>query len=86
MEFDNTDRGALFKNKKKERDSQPDYQGNLDVGGVEYWISAWIKEAKSGMKFMSLSVTMKDGQQAKPAAAPQPQPQQTKVVEDDLPF
>ena len=36
--------GVLFKNDKKEAHNQPDYKGNITVAGVEYWLSAWIKE------------------------------------------
>ena len=58
-EYDNTDRGVLFKNDRKETDKHPDYTGNIDVGGVEYWLSAWIKSGQKG-KFMSLSIKIKD--------------------------
>lgn len=66
MTYDNTDRGVLFKNDRKNSDSQPDYKGNINVGGVEYWLSAWVKEGAKG-KFMSLSVTQKEAQQRPPA-------------------
>lgn len=62
-DYDRTDRGALFKNDRKESERHPDYKGSINVGGAEYWLSAWIKEGKKG-KFMSLSVEPK---QAKPA-------------------
>lgn len=58
--------GALFKNDRKEKESHPDYKGDILINGTEYWLSAWIKEGKSG-KFMSLSAQPKD---AKPAAKP----------------
>lgn len=54
--------GALFKAdaaKKAENPKRPDYEGSAEVDGVDYWISAWVKEGKSG-KFMSLSFKPKD--------------------------
>ncbi len=59
-EYDNTNRGALFKNDKKEKDSDADYRGNINIDGKEFWLNAWIKESKKdGKKFMSLSVKPK---------------------------
>jgi len=57
--------GALFKNDKKEKDTHPDYRGDIKIDGVEYWLSAWIKPMKNGGKFMSLSAQVKDGQFSK---------------------
>lgn len=53
--FDNTNSGALFKNKAKTKDAQPDYKGDINIDGVEYWLSAWIKTSKAGETYMSLS-------------------------------
>jgi hypothetical protein len=50
--------GALFKNDKKESDKHPDYKGDINIEGRNYWISAWVKEGKSG-KFFSISVSEK---------------------------
>jgi len=55
-DFDNTNRGALFKNNDKTEETHPDYRGRLNVDGVDLWLSAWLKTSKNGMKYMSLSV------------------------------
>ena len=60
-DYDNTNRGVLFKNQRKDSDKHPDYTGNINIGGTEFWLSAWIKDGAKG-KFMSLSVKPKDEQ------------------------
>ena len=73
--------GVLFKNDKKETGNHPDYKGNLMVDGKEYWLSAWIKEGKTG-KFMGLALSPRE-------ASTQHNKMASKSVadmEDDLPF
>jgi uncharacterized protein (DUF736 family) len=82
QEYDNTNRGVLFKNDKKETDNHPDYTGSLDVDGDEFFLSAWIKTSKAGKKFMSLSVKPKE-----PRLAPVPPlPGNFQDMPDDIPF
>ena len=61
-EYDNTNGGAIFPNDKKQKDSHPDYRGNINVEGTEYWLKGWKKTSKTGMKFLSLSLTKKEEQ------------------------
>lgn len=81
-EYDNTNSGALFRNDKKETDRQPDYRGQVNADGTDYWVSAWIKEGKKdGRKYMSLALTPKDEQPQRSEA------QATQVIDDDdIPF
>ena len=73
--------GVLFKNDKKETGNHPDYKGNITVGGKDYWLSAWIKEGKSG-KFMGLAVSPKEEYKAKPSE----RSKATGFDDQDLPF
>jgi hypothetical protein len=81
-DFDNTNRGVLFKNEDKKAPNHPDYKGKLDVAGTEFWLSAWIKEGKSG-KFMSLSITPKE---TKAIATPAADAKKRPVQDDSIPF
>lgn len=83
-DFDNTDRGVLFKNDKKSTEKHPDYKGQINVGGAEFWLSAWIKKSESGKTFMSLSIQPKDAErsdQRRPAQKGGPVP-----LDDEIPF
>jgi len=71
MQYDNTNRGALFKNDDKQSDNHPDYKGSINVNGVDMWVSGWLKTSeKTGNKFMSLSVKAKEQQAPARQAAP----------------
>lgn len=53
--------GSLFKNDRREKDSQPHAKGSALIDGIEYWISAWTNESKSGEKYQSLKFERKTG-------------------------
>ncbi len=54
--------GSLFKNQKREKDSQPNARGDCRIDGVLYEVSAWTKETKNGDKWQSLSFRRKESQ------------------------
>jgi hypothetical protein len=56
-QYDNS--GILFRCDNKDSERDRDYRGELTIGGVEYWLSGWIKEGKKG-KFLGLAVKPKD--------------------------
>lgn len=95
--YDNTNRGALFKNDRKEQDSHPDLSGKIDVEGKEYWLSGWTKRNEDGsFKVLSLSVKPKEArperaQQARREAFREEPPQRghqqhSDFHDDDIPF
>jgi hypothetical protein len=59
-DFDNTNRGSIFRNEKKTEDRHPDMSGSINIDGIEYWISGWKKQSKAGTGFISLSVRPKE--------------------------
>jgi hypothetical protein len=38
QQYDNTNRGSLFKNDKKTEEKHPDLSGSINIEGMEYWI------------------------------------------------
>jgi hypothetical protein len=83
-DYDNNMRGVLFPNDRKEKDTQPDLKGNCEIGGVEYWLSAWRKEGAKG-RFLSLAFTKKEARQQRPPE-PKPEPKDEHDNSDDVPF
>lgn len=87
-QFDNTDKGALFKNDRRTKDTQPNLRGQINVGGVEYWLSGWTKEIQNGPRagehMISLAVTPKEEGQRNYGGSPPAQGQDD--FDEDIPF
>lgn len=94
MAYDNTNSGILTRNDRKTMPKHPDYRGSINVGGVEYWLSAWIKKGERGklmgQTFMSLAVQPKEQQRApeqhNPPPARQDKPPAEDTEDNDVPF
>jgi hypothetical protein len=71
--------GSIWVNDRKEKETHPDRTGTVKVGGVEYYISGWLKDA-NGKKYMSLSFKRKEAkQESAPAVSGD-------VFDDSIPF
>ena len=62
MSYDNNNRGAIWGNENKQKDTQPDFKGNAVIDGVEYYVSAWKRKAGDNPRApaLSFSVTKKE--------------------------
>jgi hypothetical protein len=81
MEYDNNNRGALWKNDKQTTEKHPNLRGTAEIDGKEYWVSAWTSKEGGKKPVVSLSFSSKEEQ----TSTPQP----VAPVEDfadDLPF
>lgn len=86
--MDNKNSGALFKNDRKQKETEPDYKGTINIEGVEFYLSAWVNEsARTGQKYFALKATPKAATAPATTTAPA-QPQTSTIADpvDDLPF
>lgn len=54
--YDDNNKGVLFHNDDKTDDRQPDYKGNINVNGEAFWLNAWVRESKNGLKYRNTSL------------------------------
>lgn len=86
QQYDNNLTGVMFVNDKQGNEKRPDWKGSLEIDGVHYWVSGWIRKSARG-ELISLKLEKKEKQQAAAPAAPAYQaPAQSGDVGDDLPF
>ena len=90
-EYDNTNRGAIWRNEKKEQDTHPDFTGSLNVGGTEFWVSAWKRKEGAGPKSPALSFSVKPKDEEAPtggrrSSGSTAQPKSDPFPDEDIPF
>lgn len=83
-EYDNTNQGAIWGNDRKTEDRQPDFKGNINVEGKEYWVSAWKRrpDASPSSPSLKFSLTPKDP----PKEIVNTAPGDATVSDDEIPF
>jgi hypothetical protein len=86
-EYDNTNRGGIWPNKKKEKDTQADFTGSINVDGHDYWLDAWKRKPGANPNAASLNfkVRRKDGQ-PKDAPAGRNAAHNNSDRDDEIPF
>lgn len=75
-------RGAVWPNKRREKDTHPHWTGQATIDGVEYWVSAWKKsdDAKESAPSISFSFKLKEEKRKEPSAPEQ------EFFDSDIPF
>lgn len=89
MPYDNTNRGQIWKNDKKETDNHPDFKGSLNVDGEEYWISAWKRksDANPNSPALKFAIRKKDSQPRQASEyTKEYKNKQDDFYNDDVPF
>ena len=56
-EYDKTNTFTLNKNDNGDNPKRPDYRGKLNVDGIEFTLSGWVREGANG-KFIAGAVAM----------------------------
>ena len=80
-QYDNTNKGAIWKNADKQKDTQPDFKGSINVEGVEYFLNAWKRKegASEKVPVLNFSIMKKENK-------PFPKQEESNNSQDDLPF
>jgi len=75
--------GSIFRNNYKTKETQPTHKGDCKIGGVDYWISAWVNDSKNG-KYFNLKFEVKEEKyQTGESKVIEPDPAD---FDDDIPF
>lgn len=81
-DYDNTNRGQIWPNDKKEKDTHPDFKGSVNVDGKEFWVSAWKRKPDANPKAPSLSFSIQPKEPQARHTPPMPATAET----DDIPW
>ena len=88
-QYDNTNRGSIWKNDKKEKETQPDFTGAIDVEGKQYFLNGWTRKPGANPKAPAMSFSVMPKTEGYSASAPAPKSEEvfpSGIVADDLPF
>ncbi len=83
MPYDDTNKGAIWKNDDRATDTQPHFRGSANIDGVEYWVNAWKRDPGGNPKAPALKMTFRRKDEA---ARPSPKREPAADMDDDIPF
>jgi hypothetical protein len=72
-QYDNSNKGGVWKNDNRESEKHPHFKGNAEVGGVQYWVSGWLRNPDGNPNAPAMKFTPKENQPH--AQPPQQSPQ-----------
>lgn len=82
-QYDNTNTIAIFKADKGDNPKRPDYTGSLNCNGTDFRVSLWMRESKTGTKFLSGQIQPKE---AMPGVTIANSANALEELESDVPF
>jgi len=94
--YDKTNKGTLRKNERKSEDWHPDYRGDVNVEGTDYWLDATLKQWPDGTRYMSLKLRPKEQRSDAPRPVSASAPVRSAIagkgaasaapIDDEIPF
>ena len=88
-QYDDTNKGQIWKNDQKQTDSHPDFKGSLNVDGKEYWVSAWKRSPDANPKAPALRFSIQAKEVKPQINQVQPNPADFQAPDDldqEIPF
>lgn len=85
-QYDETNRGAVWRNEYKKSDNHPDLSGRINIEGKEYWLNGWTKKPDASAKAPVVSFAVRPVEDQAPAAPAPKQAPAGETFDDDIPW
>ena len=86
--YDNNMKAAIWKNEKREKDTHPHFKGNATIDGIDYYVSAWLRDESAKPNAPALKLAFTKVSDIKDAAISQASqtlaPSQSMDIDEDL--